>query len=290
MTQAWIVIPTYNEAENLPGIVAAVRAAMPTAVSGVAASILVVDDNSPDGTGDIADGLVAAHPDVHVLHRAGKAGLAAAYVAGFGRALAAGADYVLEMDADFSHEPADLPRLLEAARAGADVVIGSRYVRGGGVDGWSRDRQLLSRLGGFYARAVLGSRSATSPAASSASGPRPCARSDSRTSRPKASPSRLRPPTGPGVRVCASWRCRSSSTSAGPAARRCRRRSPSRRSGASRSCASPPGAAVSRPLRRCPRCPRTRLRAPDPRDYPSDAPAGAADVPCMTPATRRLLE
>ena len=157
MTQAWIVIPTYNEAENLPGIVAAVRAAMPTAVSGVAASILVVDDNSPDGTGDIADGLVAAHPDMHVLHRAGKAGLAAAYVAGFGRALAAGADYVLEMDADFSHEPADLPRLLEAARAGADVVIGSRYVRGGGVDGWSRDRQLLSRLGGFYARAVLGS-------------------------------------------------------------------------------------------------------------------------------------
>jgi dolichol-phosphate mannosyltransferase len=97
------------------------------------------------------------HGDVHVLHRPAKAGLAAAYVAGFERALAEGADYVLEMDADFSHDPADLPRLLEAACAGADVVIGSRYARGGGVDGWSRDRQLLSRLGGLYARAVLGS-------------------------------------------------------------------------------------------------------------------------------------
>ncbi len=157
MTRAWIVIPTYNEAENLPGIVAAVRAAMATAVTGVAASILVVDDNSPDGTGSIADGLAAAHTDVHVLHRPAKAGLAAAYITGFGRALAEGADYVLEMDADFSHDPADLPRLLEVARAGADVVVGSRYVRGGGVDGWSRDRQLLSRLGGLYARLMLGS-------------------------------------------------------------------------------------------------------------------------------------
>jgi dolichol-phosphate mannosyltransferase len=157
MTQAWIVIPTYNEAENLAGIVAAARAAMAGVAGGVAASILVVDDNSPDGTGDIADELAAAYTDVHVLHRPAKAGLAAAYVAGFGRALAEGADYVLEMDADFSHDPADLPRLLEAARAGADVVIGSRYVRGGGVDGWSRTRELLSRLGGFYARAVLGS-------------------------------------------------------------------------------------------------------------------------------------
>ena len=94
----------------------------------MAASILVVDDDSPDGTGQIADDLAAAHPDVHVLHRPGKAGLGAAYVAGFQRALAGGADYVLEMDADFSHDPADLPRLLAAARAGADVVLGSRYM------------------------------------------------------------------------------------------------------------------------------------------------------------------
>jgi len=150
VTQAWVVIPTYNEAENLPALVAAVRAS-------TSASVLVVDDNSPDGTGHIADGLAVAYPEVHVLHRPAKAGLAAAYVAGFQRALAEGADYVLEMDADFSHDPADLPRLLEAARAGADVVLGSRYVPGGGVDGWSLDRQILSRAGGLYARTVLSS-------------------------------------------------------------------------------------------------------------------------------------
>jgi dolichol-phosphate mannosyltransferase len=156
MTDAWVVIPTYNEAENLPALVAAVRAAMATA-EGVTGSILVVDDNSPDGTGHIADQLAATHPDVHVVHRPAKAGLAAAYLAGFERALAEGADYVLEMDADFSHDPGDLPRLLGAALAGADVVLGSRYVPGGGVDGWSLERQLLSRAGGLYARLVLGS-------------------------------------------------------------------------------------------------------------------------------------
>jgi dolichol-phosphate mannosyltransferase len=157
VTCAWIVIPTYNEAENLPSLVAAVRAELAVAGSGVDCSILVVDDNSPDGTGHIADALAAAHRDVHVLHRPEKAGLAGAYVAGFRLALAAGADYVLEMDADFSHDPADLPRLLAAARKGADVVLGSRYVPGGRVHGWSRDRRLLSRAGGLYARAVLGS-------------------------------------------------------------------------------------------------------------------------------------
>jgi dolichol-phosphate mannosyltransferase len=150
MTGAWIVIPTYNEADNLVPLVTAVRAA-------IAGSILIVDDNSPDGTGHIADGLAAAHPEVHVLHRPAKAGLAAAYVAGFRLALAAGAEYVLEMDADFSHDPADLPRLLDAARDGADVVLGSRYVPGGRVEGWSLDRQILSRAGGAYARVVLGS-------------------------------------------------------------------------------------------------------------------------------------
>jgi len=148
--RTWIVIPTYNEAENLPALITAIR-------SEVAASILVVDDNSPDGTGCVADVLAALQPDVHVLHRPEKAGLAAAYVAGFRHALAEGADYVLEMDADFSHDPADLPRLLNAARAGADVVLGSRYVPGGGVEGWSLEREILSRAGGLYARVVLGS-------------------------------------------------------------------------------------------------------------------------------------
>jgi dolichol-phosphate mannosyltransferase len=150
MSGAWVVIPTFNEAENLTALVAAVRAA-------IDGSILIVDDNSPDGTGRIADGLAAAHRDVHVLHRPGKAGLAAAYVAGFRLALAAGAEYVLEMDADFSHDPADLPRLLDAARDGADVVLGSRYVPGGSIEGWSLVRQILSRAGGLYARALLGS-------------------------------------------------------------------------------------------------------------------------------------
>jgi dolichol-phosphate mannosyltransferase len=157
MTRAWIVIPTYNEAENLAPLIAAIRAAMAEGAPDVASTILVVDDNSPDGTGRIADRLGARHPGVHVLHRPDKGGLAGAYVAGFRCALAAGADYVFEMDADFSHDPADLPRLLATARAGADVVLGSRYVPGGRVEGWSLDRQLLSRAGGLYARAVLGS-------------------------------------------------------------------------------------------------------------------------------------
>ena len=148
MTRAWVVIPTYNEAENLEALVTAVRAA-------IDGSILIVDDNSPDGTGRIADALAAAHRGVHVLHRPGKTGLAAAYVAGFRVALAAGADYIFEMDADFSHDPADLPRLLAAAEAGADVVLGSRYAPGGGVEGWSVHREIVSRAGGRYARAVL---------------------------------------------------------------------------------------------------------------------------------------
>jgi len=144
---ACVVIPTYEEAENLPALVAATRAALECTIG-------VVDDGSPDGTGDVADALAGS--GLWVLHRPRKAGLASAYVAGFRRALAGGADYVLQMDADFSHDPADLPRLLSAARAGADLVIGSRYVDGGGVEGWSRHRELLSRAGCAYARAVLG--------------------------------------------------------------------------------------------------------------------------------------
>jgi dolichol-phosphate mannosyltransferase len=157
MPRAWIVIPTCNEAENLVPLLAAVRAAMDTSAPRVATSILVVDDDSPDGTGRIADRVAARHAAIHVLHRPRKGGLAGAYVSGFRCALAAGADYVLEMDADFSHDPADLPRLLATARAGADVVLGSRYVPGGSVSGWSPARQMLSRAGGFYARSVLGS-------------------------------------------------------------------------------------------------------------------------------------
>ena len=147
---AWIVVPTYNEAANLEVLVRGVRAAVPEA------RILVVDDDSPDGTGRLADGLAAADEHVEVLHRPGKAGLGLAYVNGFAHALRAGAGYVVEMDADLSHDPADLPRLIGRARAGADLVLGSRYTAGGGVEDWDLLRRVLSRGGCRYARAVLG--------------------------------------------------------------------------------------------------------------------------------------
>ena len=148
---AWVIVPTYDEADCLAPLVAAIRAAL----AGEDFRILVVDDASPDGTGAIADALAAAHPEVEVLHRPGKLGLGRAYVAGFSHALAAGAGHVVEMDADFSHDPADLPRLLAHARAGADLVLGSRYVDGGGVRNWNLVRRVLSRAGCVYARAVL---------------------------------------------------------------------------------------------------------------------------------------
>src|SRR3712207_4930542 len=147
---AWIVVPTYNEAENLEPLALGVRAAAPEA------RILVVDDASPDGTGDIADALAARDPLVEVLHRPGKGGLGLAYVTGFAHALRAGAGYVLEMDADLSHDPRDVPRLLARAEAGADLVLGSRYVDGGGVRDWDLLRRVLSRGGCRYARSVLG--------------------------------------------------------------------------------------------------------------------------------------
>ena len=131
MSGAWLVLPTYNEAENIEPIVRAVLD--PLASTGRPYRVLVVDDNSPDGTGEIADRLAAELEPVEVLHRAGKEGIGPAYLAGFARALAGGAELVLEMDSDFSHDPADLPRLI-AASEDADLVLGSRYVAGGGVD------------------------------------------------------------------------------------------------------------------------------------------------------------
>jgi dolichol-phosphate mannosyltransferase len=151
---AWLILPTYDEAENIEAIVAAARAVLAGAAPG-GYRILVVDDGSPDGTGAIADRLAAEHAEVEVLHRTVREGLGPAYLAGFARALEAAAAYVMEMDADFSHDPADLARLLAAA-AEADVVLGSRYVAGGGVRDWGRVRRLVSRGGSWYARRVLG--------------------------------------------------------------------------------------------------------------------------------------
>jgi dolichol-phosphate mannosyltransferase len=149
-TPAWLVLPTYNEASNLEAIVGAIREALDPPPH-----VLVVDDSSPDGTGEIADRLAAEHPDVSVLHRSTKEGLGPAYVAGFREALASGAPLIAQMDADFSHDPADLPRLLSAT-ADADLILGSRYVEGGGVTDWGPVRRLISRGGCAYARAVLG--------------------------------------------------------------------------------------------------------------------------------------
>jgi dolichol-phosphate mannosyltransferase len=146
-------LPTYNEAENVEALVRAALGQLGSA--GVEHTILVVDDSSPDGTGELADRLAAAHPEVRVLHRPVKEGLGRAYLAGFDKALRNGAELVLEMDADFSHDPADLPRLVAAAGA-ADLVLGSRYVPGGGVEYWGRLRRLLSRGGSWYARTLLG--------------------------------------------------------------------------------------------------------------------------------------
>jgi dolichol-phosphate mannosyltransferase len=150
---AWLILPTYNEAENIERLV---RAALPQLEStGREHTILVVDDGSPDGTGEIADRLAAELAPVRVLHRPEKKGLGRAYLAGFEVALAGGAELILEMDSDFSHDPADLPRLIAAADA-ADLVLGSRYVPGGGVENWGAVRRALSRGGSWYAQILLG--------------------------------------------------------------------------------------------------------------------------------------
>ncbi len=144
-----VIMPTYNERENLEAMAGRVRAAVPDA------DLLVVDDNSPDGTGDLADKLAAGDSHVRVLHRPGKGGLGAAYIAGFGWALDQGYDAVVEMDADGSHQPEQLPGLL-AALAGADLVIGSRYVPGGRVVNWPKSREVLSRGANTYVRMMVG--------------------------------------------------------------------------------------------------------------------------------------
>jgi dolichol-phosphate mannosyltransferase len=146
----WLILPTYNEADNVEAIIAAACERLPEG-----SRVLVVDDDSPDGTGRIADRLAARNGSIQVLHRDRKQGIGPAYLAGFRAALDGGGELVVQMDADFSHDPADLPRLLEAAEA-ADLVLGSRYVPGGGVAEWGSLRRTISRGGSAYARAVLG--------------------------------------------------------------------------------------------------------------------------------------
>ena len=150
MSGATICLPTYNEHENLEPML---RALAPLGVR-----VLVIDDNSPDGTGELADRLARELDFVSVLHRERKEGLGPAYIAGFKRALADGADLILELDCDFSHDPADVPRLIAACEAGADLALGSRYVQGGGTVNWGRTRRLVSTGGSLYARLLLGVR------------------------------------------------------------------------------------------------------------------------------------
>ena len=152
--RVWVVMPTYNEADNIEGIIRAVLVELDRLAPGDH-SLLVVDDSSPDGTGEVADKLALELPAVQVLHRTAKTGLGHAYLAGFGKALEGGAELVIEMDADFSHDPRYLGDLLGAASE-ADLVLGSRYVSGGGVENWGLLRKIISRGGGTYARLILG--------------------------------------------------------------------------------------------------------------------------------------
>lgn len=146
----WIVLPTYNEVDNLPLMLGAIGESLPQA------QILIVDDASPDGTGAVADEAAKRDASVHVLHRAGKEGLGAAYRAGFAQVIAdPDARVIIQMDCDFSHDPADLPALVAAIEGGADLAIGSRYVSGGSTPGWGRKRRAISRGGSLFARVVL---------------------------------------------------------------------------------------------------------------------------------------
>jgi dolichol-phosphate mannosyltransferase len=149
-----VCVPTYNERENLEPLVRALGRVLEPSRD----VVLVIDDDSPDGTGEIADRLADELPWVSVLHRERKEGIGAAYVAGFAVALASGADHVVQMDCDFSHDPLDVPRLIAACRDGADLALGSRWVPGGGTANWGRIRQIVSRGGSWYARMLLGVR------------------------------------------------------------------------------------------------------------------------------------
>ncbi len=149
MPETIVIVPTYNELAGLEEIIHRIRSAVPTA------TVLVVDDSSPDGTGELADRLAANDRNVRVLHRTTKDGLGQAYLAGFAVATAEGFEYIVEIDADGSHDPAELPRMLELSSNGADLVIGSRWVAGGAVSNWPRIRQAISRGGNSYARFML---------------------------------------------------------------------------------------------------------------------------------------
>jgi len=155
--EPWLILPTYNEAENIKPMLSAAGDVLAAAAPD-GFKILVVDDGSPDGTGALADEMAAEHDWVQVLHRTEKNGIGPAYLAGFKHALENGAGYAMEMDCDFSHDPADLARLLAAVRGGADLALGSRYVPGGGVSDWGLLRRLISAGGSAYARIVLGLR------------------------------------------------------------------------------------------------------------------------------------
>jgi dolichol-phosphate mannosyltransferase len=180
--RALVCLPTYDEKDNVGPITEAILAATPEV------DVLVIDDNSPDGTGQLADAIAAREPRVKVLHRAGKEGLGKAYLAGFDWALRQGYELVLEMDADFSHDPRYLPGMLAASRE-ADLVLGSRNIEGGGTVNWGILRKIISRGGSLYAR--------TSPAASSASTGRSSSRSTSPPWSAPGTPSRSSSPTGP---------------------------------------------------------------------------------------------
>lgn len=155
MNSLWVVVPTYNEVENIGALAEAVLRSCEAAPVD-RTDVLVVDDNSPDGTGGAVDALASRDDRVHALHRSQKEGLGPAYVAGFRRALEGGASYIVEMDADFSHDPADIPRLVELAVQGVDLVLGSRYVRGGAIVNWGIGRRTVSRAGCYYAQRLLG--------------------------------------------------------------------------------------------------------------------------------------
>jgi len=207
--RATVCLPTYNERENLEPMLRALGSA------GV--RVLVVDDNSPDGTGRLADRLAQELDYVDVLHRSRKEGLGPAYIAGFRQALADGAELILEMDCDFSHDPKDVPRLI-AATDDADLALGSRYVEGGQIADWGPTRRAISAGGSFYARVLLSSQ--ISPAASSATAARCSRRSTSTRSTRRATRSRSRRPTGRCGPASASSRFRSGSPIARSAAPR----------------------------------------------------------------------